>query len=422
MAADVKISALQALLGASVAPQDLLVAVDISDQSMAATGTDKKLTVGSLTEYLATALQVSGVNTGDVTITTGTGLGLVGQLLSLDFATALLAGSVSIGGQEFGGAKTFKALVTMEAGATVTGTTASTVFRSGAGSAGATAYGTAGDENTGIWFPSADSMNFVTGGTLRLQLSSTGALFPNTIESSGNLFKFSSASASKITWDAGGANRWEVEATPGSGVLRFGNNSSTYMALRFSDGFTESSFGFESPVFRAPTAGGSLELQGWLGSVANSVAVRIGTRAAQNTLSSTARVVSMGSGMAGSYSEGFWLDKDGGMHNGISAGLAKWFGAGSGNVWIQIDDINGINGYLAGFQFWLDGGGFRTNAPMVAQNTIQLNTDGNARPAAQASNRGKIWYSRSGAGVADTVEMCLKSAADAYAWVTIATG
>lgn len=50
---------------------------------------------------------------------------------------------------------------------------------------------------------------------------------------------------------------------------------------------------------------------------------------------------------------------------------------------------------------------------------VQLNTSGAARPTANAANRGTLWYSKSGAGVADTLEICLKDAADAYAWVQI---
>jgi len=54
--------------------------------------------------------------------------------------------------------------------------------------------------------------------------------------------------------------------------------------------------------------------------------------------------------------------------------------------------------------------------------TVQLGKAGTARPAASASTRGTFWYSLSAGGAADTVQVCLKSAADTYSWVTIATG
>lgn len=46
--ADTKITGLAALTGANIASDDLFVGVDVSDTSMAATGTNKKLTVDDL--------------------------------------------------------------------------------------------------------------------------------------------------------------------------------------------------------------------------------------------------------------------------------------------------------------------------------------------------------------------------------------
>lgn len=57
-----------------------------------------------------------------------------------------------------------------------------------------------------------------------------------------------------------------------------------------------------------------------------------------------------------------------------------------------------------------------------ARATLALNEDGVAKPAAGEAYRGTLWYSKSAGGVADTVEICLKSAADSYSWVVIATG
>jgi len=44
--ADTKISALASLAAASVDDTDLLVIVDVADTSMAASGTDKRITIG----------------------------------------------------------------------------------------------------------------------------------------------------------------------------------------------------------------------------------------------------------------------------------------------------------------------------------------------------------------------------------------
>jgi hypothetical protein len=42
--------------------------------------------------------------------------------------------------------------------------------------------------------------------------------------------------------------------------------------------------------------------------------------------------------------------------------------------------------------------------------------DGGTKPTCDAARRGSFWYDAGGAGVADTFEICSKSAADAYAW------
>jgi len=42
-----------------------------------------------------------------------------------------------------------------------------------------------------------------------------------------------------------------------------------------------------------------------------------------------------------------------------------------------------------------------------------------ARPTCDAAARGSVWYVAGGTGVADTFEVCVKSAADTYSWVTL---
>src|SRR5689334_24987106 len=46
---------------------------------------------------------------------------------------------------------------------------------------------------------------------------------------------------------------------------------------------------------------------------------------------------------------------------------------------------------------------------------------GASQPAAAAGLRGTIWYTAGGAGVADKLEVCVKSAGDTYSWVPVAT-
>lgn len=43
------------------------------------------------------------------------------------------------------------------------------------------------------------------------------------------------------------------------------------------------------------------------------------------------------------------------------------------------------------------------------------------RPSCDATTRGLLFYVAGGAGVADTIEVCGKAAADTYSWVAMAT-
>lgn len=55
----------------------------------------------------------------------------------------------------------------------------------------------------------------------------------------------------------------------------------------------------------------------------------------------------------------------------------------------------------------------------VKAGSLQLTTG--AKPTCDATTRGTQWYVAGGAGVADTIEMCGKSAADGYSWVALGT-
>ncbi len=49
---------------------------------------------------------------------------------------------------------------------------------------------------------------------------------------------------------------------------------------------------------------------------------------------------------------------------------------------------------------------------------VQVSTTA-SKPAASAANRGRIWIVQGGAGVADTLQVCIKNASDSYVWVTV---
>lgn len=61
-------------------------------------------------------------------------------------------------------------------------------------------------------------------------------------------------------------------------------------------------------------------------------------------------------------------------------------------------------------------------ASVTVEGGVRLNIAGGAAPTCDATTRGDIHVTRSAAGVTDSFEVCLKSAADTYSWRSIITG
>ena len=133
--ADSKITALAALTTADPA-NDMFPVVDVSDTSMAASGTTKRISANNILSSSPTA-------SGALTVT-----GLV------------TAGSASITGAATVG--------------TTLGVTGVSTFA--AGTALLPALTTTGDTNTGIYYPAADTFAVTTGGTERYRVNSAGNL------------------------------------------------------------------------------------------------------------------------------------------------------------------------------------------------------------------------------------------------------
>ena len=107
-------------------------------------------------------------------------------------------------------------------------------------------------------------------------------------------------------------------------------------------------------------------------------------------------------------------------------------GSGGGNVVVDVRST----AYGSGFKFnTLPFGGLTIengNAVRVSsfaelqlspadQKPVILATTG-ALPTASASLRGALFVVRGATGVADTLQVCLKSSADSYSWKVLATG
>ncbi len=91
---------------------------------------------------------------------------------------------------------------------------------------------------------------------------------------------------------------------------------------------------------------------------------------------------------------------------------------GSGENYMHFGRLNGSTGAIINSEWKLiDIGGLGP----FADGLVKLNQNA-SKPSASSTYQGVLWITKGGAGVADTVECCLKSAADTYSWVTVATG
>lgn len=80
---------------------------------------------------------------------------------------------------------------------------------------------------------------------------------------------------------------------------------------------------------------------------------------------------------------------------GLTSGAQLNLGSGADDY---ISAPNGHSGTAGGFQY---------------------NLNSAAKPACNSTNRGTIWYVAGGAAQADTFEVCVKDAVDAYAWTAL---
>jgi hypothetical protein len=177
--ADSKITALTALTAADPA-NDMMPIVDVSDTSMAASGTTKRISINNILACSPTATLASATITGAATV--GTTLGVTG-------VSTFAAGTVSL-----------------------------------------PALTTTGDTNTGIYYPAADTFAVTTGGTERYRVDSTGLGIGVAPNLGLNVLKTSDTSFTNLPINVGFADSTAMAAGVGGGISfsgRFDGTSST---------------------------------------------------------------------------------------------------------------------------------------------------------------------------------------------------
>jgi len=105
----------------------------------------------------------------------------------------------------------------------------------------------------------------------------------------------------------------------------------------------------------------------------------------------------------------------------------RWTWRASGGVLSLLGVTDASDGSATLLSFIRDGTslaegsliGALLNAPLGVE-SLELNGESGGKPTCEQAIRGRIYYTAGGAGVADIVEVCSKSAADAYAWRDIA--
>jgi hypothetical protein len=147
-------------------------------------------------------------------------------------ASGTVRGLVNLVAQTFAGAKTFLSTIIASAGIQV-----ATLFNTNGGSSS--------DVGVKVGVSTADGSVNASAELLRIATGLTGTEVRRAFFTKTGL-SFWGAGFSALKWDNGTPGvSWQIEAQPGTGVLRFGNNTSTYFGLRYSDGFAVSEFGYE---------------------------------------------------------------------------------------------------------------------------------------------------------------------------------
>lgn len=102
--------------------------------------------------------------------------------------------------------------------------------------------------------------------------------------------------------------------------------------------------------------------------------------------------------------------------------LSSWLTPSTNSVGAKIGAYSAFTSDTAKPVQIINGTAFSTEVAHFSKDgLLRVNSANAAKPTCNANNRGRVFYLDGAAGVADTYEICMKNAADAYAWKTIVT-
>lgn len=280
------------------------------------------------------------------------------------------------------------------------------------------------DTDSGIGWLAANKMSLMTNNTDRLTVDATGNVGIGTTSPTDNLTIKASGAGTGLTIidDGAGTDTLSFNSNGGNGSMVSSNR------LRLQSGAYETIFWTNSLERMRITSDGNVGI----GTTSPGQALDVNGNGVFGTGTRTG-----GAELEVTGTNPQFLFRRAALANSarmffMTGGTYNWnFGmvAGTTNFGIR-DEVNSQNrfsasiGSVAGGVF-VDGTtgnvGIGTTAPgqkLEINGGLRLNT-ATAKPTCSSTTRGTIWHVFGVAGVADTVETCVKDNADAYAWKTL---
>ncbi len=437
--------------------QDQALDDAVSDQALVDAAQDSRLDDLETDQHVALTLATVGSTPANA------GASITGQVLTLQPADGTHGGVLSTAAQTIAGSKTL-----------------ADQLLAAAGTAGAPGLAFSAEPDCGMFKSGTNKIGFATGGSARWHIDASGNLVPDSAQSGSIGSSISTDRVNTVFCQelhfvtairVGGAGNVLIAPTAGAGngtylqgqetdgatavALVFNNTNSLADAAAkiasFQTGLTEKLHVSAAGALRAADGTAALPSHsfkddtdnGMYKSATNQIGfataglARWHINADGHIVPNAAGTLSIGTAMNTDRINGLYVQEihlnstirqgagdnqilrfDGGAGAGTT--LVGQDANGATAVGIVLNNTNALS--TTGARSCVFQNGSVSKAAIDKDGAIQLNLPGGAsQPAAAAGLRGTIWYTAGGAGVADKLEVCVKSAGDTYSWVPVAT-